>query len=233
MSSYPAKSRLTPPSSGARLATHIYDQLKLQLLDGVYAPGEKLVVDSLRTDFNVSKQPVMDALRNLASDGLVEIIPQVGCAVRSYPRSEIEDFYLFVAAAEEIITQLAAVRRTPELLRALRISAARMSQLPVESAPGELAARYRQANREFHGIIHQMANSEIVTGLSRRVWDLTDFFVHALGASSAFGDSFAERHHDHEEILIALEEGDAEKAGKLAREHILHTGRLILQSSAT
>lgn len=230
MSSISEKSRATPPSAGVRLATHVYDQLKLRLMDGVYAPGEKLVVDSLRTDFGVSKQPIMDALRNLASDGLVEIIPQVGCAVRSYPRSEIQDFYLFVACAEEVITKLAAVRKTPELMRELRSSANRMSQLPAESDPGELAARYRLANREFHGIIHQMASSEMVTGLSRRVWDLTDFFVHALGTTDAFGDSFQERHHDHEEILAALEEGDPEKAGKVAKEHILHTGRLMFES---
>jgi DNA-binding GntR family transcriptional regulator len=63
-------------SSGKRLALLIYDLLKERLLEGGYRAGERLPVEALKTEFGVSKQPIMDALRRLASDGRVDIIPQ-------------------------------------------------------------------------------------------------------------------------------------------------------------
>jgi hypothetical protein len=42
---------------------------------------------------DVSKQPIMDALRRLASDGLVEIIPQVGCRIPVHEPQDVTDFF--------------------------------------------------------------------------------------------------------------------------------------------
>ena len=53
----------------------MYDLLKERLHEGEYQAGERLPVESLKTESGVSKQPVMDAMRRLSSEGLVEIIP--------------------------------------------------------------------------------------------------------------------------------------------------------------
>src|SRR4029450_8822754 len=62
--------------SGARLSAVLYDTLKSRLLEGVYAAGDRIVVEQVRQEFQVSKQPVMDALRRLAADRLLASIPQ-------------------------------------------------------------------------------------------------------------------------------------------------------------
>src|SRR5215470_3244264 len=71
-------------SSGRRLAPVVYDLLKERLLEGEFQAGERLSVEALKAEFGVSKQPVMEALRRLSSEGLVEIIPQVGCRIPVY-----------------------------------------------------------------------------------------------------------------------------------------------------
>ena len=77
-------------SSGRRLAPVVYDLLKDRLLEGEYQSGERLSVESLKAEFGVSKQPVMEALRRLSSEGLVEIIPQVGCRVPVYDGADVD-----------------------------------------------------------------------------------------------------------------------------------------------
>src|SRR4029079_8661472 len=74
---------------GSRLNHAVYDQLKERLLEGRYTAGERLSTEALRTEFGVSKQPVMEALRRLAGDGLVEIVPQVGSRVATYSPREV------------------------------------------------------------------------------------------------------------------------------------------------
>ena len=68
-------------------------------MEGRYPAGERLPTDDLRVEFGVSKQPVMEALRRLSSDGMVEIVPQVGCRVTRYELQEVEDFYVSSAAS--------------------------------------------------------------------------------------------------------------------------------------
>ena len=79
--------------SGQRLGAVVLDKLKERLLDGRYAPGARISIEELRTEFGVSKQPVMDALRRLEAIGIVEIIPQSGCRVVAFPLQEIQDFF--------------------------------------------------------------------------------------------------------------------------------------------
>ena len=99
----------TPPT---RLSYRTYELIKERLLDGRYAAGERLSVDALKTEFGVSKQPVMEALRRLSVDGLVEIIPQVGCQVARYTTAEVADFIMFFGEIEASIAEVAAARRT-------------------------------------------------------------------------------------------------------------------------
>src|SRR5664279_6224235 len=106
-------------SSGRRLAPLIYDLIKERLLDGGYQAGERLAVEALKTEFGVSKQPVMDALRRLASDGLVDIIPQVGCRVPTYEPQDVTDFFAIFGGMEGAVAGVAAHRCTPPQLAAL------------------------------------------------------------------------------------------------------------------
>ncbi|CAN5203753.1 GntR family transcriptional regulator [soil metagenome] len=219
------------PTGGARLSGHVYDQLKLRLLDGLYPGGTKLSVDQLRSEFNVSKQPVMDALRSLAADGLVEIFPQVGCSVRSYSKDDVEDFFLLVAGMEETISGIAARKATPERVRQLQAAFNKISHLSDHYTPEEIGRHYRLANREFHSVIHDMAESALITGVSLRVWDLADFMVHVVGAGATFDRSIDERQHDHKELLTAIAAGDEGKAKAVARAHMIHTGKMIFELS--
>ena len=101
-----------------RLGELAQQEIKGRLLDGIYTPGQKLVVEDLSAEFGVSRQPIMEALRVLSAEGLVTIIPQVGCRVASYGAQEVRDFFALFATMEGAVAALAATRRTDADLRA-------------------------------------------------------------------------------------------------------------------
>jgi DNA-binding GntR family transcriptional regulator len=203
-----------------RLGELAQQGIKGRLLDGIYTPGQKLVVEDLSAEFEVSRQPIMEALRVLSAEGLVTIIPQVGCRVASYGAQEVRDFFALFATMEGAVAALAATRRTDADLRALNEVSARIGALVDEEDLTERAHSYRIRNREFHAQIHAMADSAIIADLSRRMWNLSDFLINTAELTHSL-HSIARRHLDHQSVQRALEAKDGELARRTMEEHIM------------
>jgi DNA-binding GntR family transcriptional regulator len=203
-----------------RLGELAQQEIKGRLLDGIYTPGQKLVVEDLSAEFGVSRQPIMEALRVLSAEGLVTIIPQVGCRVASYGAQEVRDFFALFATMEGAVAALAATRRTDADLRALNEISARIGALLDEEDLTERAHSYRIRNREFHAQIHAMADSAIIADLSRRMWNLSDFLINTAELTNPL-HSIARRHLDHQSVQHALEAKDGELARRTMEDHIL------------
>ncbi|WP_445188743.1 GntR family transcriptional regulator [Pseudonocardia sp. Cha107L01] len=203
-----------------RLGELAHQEIKDRLLDGVYTAGQKLSVEELSRELEVSKQPVMEALRLLSADGLVTIIPQVGCRVATYDAQEVRDFFALFASMEGAVAELAAGRRTDSDLRALDEISARIGVLVDEEDPTERAHAYRIRNREFHARIHAMADSAIIADLSQRMWDRSDFLINTAELAYPL-HSVASRHQDHENIRRALHARDGELARRTMEDHVL------------
>jgi DNA-binding GntR family transcriptional regulator len=205
------------------LSSALYDILKTRLMEGTYAAGEKIVVEAVRQEFGVSKQPVMDALRRLSSDKLVRIVPQSGCEVVSYSPREVEDFYTLFGGFEGTIAAVAAERRTDAQLAELDLISSRVDTFLTSNDPVVRAHGYRVHNREFHAGIHAMAHSRIMAETSQRMWDLSDFLINTTGITNPMSSALAERQHDHNEITEAIRACDGAAAREAMERHIVGT----------
>src|SRR4051812_39783999 len=136
--------------TGGPLNHAVYEVLKERLLDGRYAAGTRLPTDDLRVELGVSKQPVMEALRRLSADGMIDIVPQVGCIVTAYDSHEIEDFYLGFGGFEGSTAGTAALRRTAQQLSELAPIPPRIDGLRTEPALAAPPHGSRFWNRRFH-----------------------------------------------------------------------------------
>lgn len=219
--------RTAAASSGRRLAPLIYDLLKERLLEGEYKAGERLQVEALKIDFRVSKQPIMDALRRLAADGLVEIIPQVGCRVPVYEPHDVIDFFAVFGGMEGAVAGVAALRGTAAQLEQLIAVNARVGELAGDPDPSVRAHQYRILNRQFHAIVYTMAHSPVVAGISQRMWDMSDLLINTSGVPQPLASAVAGRHDDHQAIIEALRERDQARARKEMEAHIVGTVGLI------
>jgi DNA-binding GntR family transcriptional regulator len=217
----------------SRLNHAVYDQLKERLLEGRYAAGERLSTEVLRTEFGVSKQPVMEALRRLSGDGMIDVLPQVGSKVATYDLREVEDFYQMFGGFEGSIAGIAATRRTEEQLLELDLISQRIGQLRTDKDAGVRARGYRVLNRRFHEAIHLMAHSRIMAETSRKMWDLSDFLINTTGVPQPLSSALNERHDDHEEIRAALHAGDQAAARAAMERHIIGTVAVIHAETAS
>ncbi len=208
-------------ANGRRLGAYVYDTVKERLLEGQWRAGEFIAVEALKAELGVSKQPVMEALRRLAGDDLVDIIPQIGCQVPIYPPDEMADFFKLFASLESEAATIAAGRRSEsEIARLTAINA----QIGAHSGlpdPHDRVHHYRTLNREFHAVILEMAHSSVVTRTSSRMWDKSDLLINASGRTDALANDIEARHAEHELIIKALRARDANGVRDQMRAHIL------------
>jgi DNA-binding GntR family transcriptional regulator len=220
-------------SSGRRLAPVVYDLLKERLLEGEFQAGERLSVEALRAEFGVSKQPVMEALRRLSSEGLVEIIPQVGCRVPVYSGADVTDFFAIFGGMEGAVAGVAAQRCTDAQIDQLTAVNGEIRRLIDEPDPAARSRSYLVLNRRFHGVIQDMAHSAVVTEISRRMWDMSDLLINTTGVPRPLASAVTARHDDHELIIRALRDRDQEAARRAMESHIIGTVTIINTEART
>ena len=92
--------------------------LRDQIVDGVRAPGSRLVERELAASLDVSRVPVREALQTLASEGLVTPRPRSWAVVRTFTDRDLLDLVEVRSAIEVLTVRLAAERRTAEQLDA-------------------------------------------------------------------------------------------------------------------
>ncbi|WP_229053485.1 GntR family transcriptional regulator [Aeromicrobium sp. Leaf350] len=208
---------------GQRLSVAVLDVLKERLLDGDYAVGSRISIEDVKAEFDVSKQPVMEAMRRLEAIGIVQIVPQSGCRVAQYSPREIRDFFKLFGRFEGEIAAAAASRRTDAQIAELDGAWNAIAELSDEMPAEQRSRQYRFRNREFHLAIHRMAHSRVMAELSERMWDMSDFFISTVGGKVAIGNAVDHRNHDHDVIRGAIRTGSAEIARVAMQAHIEET----------
>ena len=213
-------------NSGGRFAARVHEGLKARLVSGEFPPGGWIRVEAIKQDFGVSRQPVMDALRMLQAEGFVEIMPQIGCRAATYSAREVRDFFTMFGGIEGLIAAAAAGRRTDTQLASLRAVSARIGGLrDLDDVEGRTAS-YLELNREFHAIVYAMADSRVMSQMSKRMWDLSDFLIKSTGSRESLSSALDYRHRDHELMLAAIEIQDGVTARREPERHIAETAQI-------
>lgn len=198
-----------------------YSFLKEKLLNGAFGSGERISTDAIVAQIGTSKQPVMVALKRLASEGFLEIIPQVGCRVIAVEHADIVDYLRLFASMEGTFAEMAAQRSTPQEIAELRAIIDSFSQnLKSDPPSSEVVRLYRHHNREFHAKIHMMAHSSMVHQLATEFWDRTDFYLTTASGKGPFYERFDRAVAEHQRIAEAISWGDAAVTRKLMEEHV-------------
>ncbi|WP_027506541.1 GntR family transcriptional regulator [Rhodococcus sp. UNC23MFCrub1.1] len=205
-----------PPVSRTK---YVVDRLKEDVASGTIKPGELIKQTVLAKRYGVSATPVREALRMLEADGVVSYDAHKGASVREMTPDTARDLYRLRAAAERTAAEMAVERMTPRGLDAIRAAHAELAaaQSSGTSSPAELSV----LNRAFHFAIYQQTSPLIVQHLEL-LWAR---FTPGTTVWRRPTDA-ADLQHDHDEILDAIERGDAETAGRLTAEHVARASRI-------
>ncbi|MGE0860497.1 MAG: GntR family transcriptional regulator [Gammaproteobacteria bacterium] len=219
----------TSGAASAR-ADAAYAHLKTQLLEGDWGPGTRLSVVELARQLGCSRVPVMEALKRLANDGLVQIVPQVGCRVVSPSPAEVRDFFTLFAAAEGTVSAFAAARRTAADVVAFERLCTDIDQRAASAGgPAEHDPTWRRLNLLFHGSIHQLARSPLTAAIAATMWDRSDFYIKSAYGSLYFSRAVKAAHHAIRAAIIA---GDADGARRATAAHLEAVGDGVARAMA-
>lgn len=98
---------MAAPTQHIDLATAVTSSLREAIIDGDFAPGQRLVETELADHYEVSRGPIRDALAELERSGLVELRPRKGSFVRSLTATDVHEVYSLRIALESLALRTA------------------------------------------------------------------------------------------------------------------------------
>lgn len=203
------------------LQDRAYAMLRQGILDGVLPAGSRLIESEIAQALGVSRNPVRESIRRLQQERLVVVRPRIGVFVAGLSLKEIVNTYTVRGALEGLAASLAAHNLPDEGLRELRTL---VQTHRAALSAGDLV-HTRQCIDRFHELIQQGADNE-------RLLDVIAGLVDAIARFRAITSNLPERRQeilrDHEEILNALEERDANRAEWAMRLHVDGSRRRLL-----
>jgi DNA-binding GntR family transcriptional regulator len=201
------------------MARHLaYETIRDRILNGTFAVDDHLVEADLAAQLDVSRTPVREALRRLASEGLVTFQPNRGARVAGWSDAELAEIFELRALLESYGARLAAARATDEDLDRMRELAARMEDLVAADPGQEDFHQVALANNAFHLAVLRAAGNERLVGI------LTSLVHVPLVQRTFAGYSPAAIQRSlahHRECIDALARRDGLWAESVMRAHIL------------
>jgi DNA-binding GntR family transcriptional regulator len=192
------------------LGTQTTRWLRTQILEGALAGGQRVNEVTLAQRLGLSRGPIREAVKQLASEGLLELRPKRGAFVRSFSARELADLYAVRMMLEVLAARLAAEKRTEQQLAALRAS--------VDQAQMELAAGASYPlDRDLHRLVVEAADNPPLAW----ILGLVNQQIQLGRARSAYErDRARAASSEHVHILRAIEERDGDAAAAAMKVHL-------------
>jgi len=205
------------------LAEEVVERLRDLIMQGELAPGVKLNERVLCERLRTSRTPVREAIKYLASEGLVELLPNRGAIVTPMTATTVREMFVLLGALEALAGELACANASDADIAEIR---ALHYQMLAHHARGELAPYFR-CNQHIHlRLVESTGNATLantyralnghvrrarfMANLSRERWD------HAV--------------EEHQKILDALIRRDGALLPALLRGHLGNKMLVVLEA---
>jgi DNA-binding GntR family transcriptional regulator len=210
-----AKLQFDNLKSGPR-TTHasVTESLRQAILLGQLPGGTRLVQSELAEAFKVSVTPIREALRELSSQGLIELDAFKGATVRRPTRQELEEIYELRSVLIPLSVQQSMERITAEDLGQAE---AILTQMETSSNPED----WVELNRQFHTLLDKAAANRLLQQCLIHLSDLSAVYVNLSLKEQPLRREISQQ--EHREILQAYINRDCKTATQLLLNHLTNT----------
>lgn len=206
-----SSTRLNPGADHRSLRELVCDALRERIVTGSLAPGERLVEDRLAEELAVSRNPVREALRVLAVEGYVDLVPRRGAVVARISSELVEYIFQVRIALEALAARLAARNAIEE--GAQRVSAA-LAESEAAIARGDTTV-LPELNDRFHAAVLELAGNPVLTDLMEPLRGRVQW-IFSRTATARATHSLAE----HRRLADAISAADEDTAAQVAMDHV-------------
>ena len=202
----------------ARPSLHdaIVARVRDMIIEGELAPGTRVHEGNLGSRLGVSRTPLREALKFLASEGLVELSPGRGAVVRQFSPKDVHDSLVVLGQLEGLAGRLACDNATDAEIHEVR----RLHDRMMEMYARRDRLPYFKLNQSIHSAILRLSKNEalayvhgILQARLRR--------IRYIGNEGP--DKWAGAVAEHEEMITALEARDAERLSEVLSRHMIRT----------
>lgn len=206
----PTVTRIGPIAS--TLATEVYDTLLDALIEGRLLPGDRLVMDRLAEEMDVSRTPVRDALHRLFREGVIEPANRRGYVVREPSARDTTDFYAARMAVEGHAAALLSSAGQEE------VTDLRLLLDDIAGAPRASTREAFSTNRQFHRAVVEATGNGYLLDMFDAIWNRSrTALTYRRFAAANPGQDFRCEHGD---LLDAIDGADRDSARAAMVAHI-------------
>ncbi|GFE48922.1 transcriptional regulator [Roseobacter cerasinus] len=206
---------LTQAIKRPTLHEELVDRLRNLVVDDTLKPGEKVPEKELCEAFGVSRTPLREALKVLASEGFVVLQANRGARVARVTRQELEDTFPVISRLEQLAGELACAHL--EDAGIADIEARHRDMVQAYHARDRQA--YFQANQDIHQALIRGAQNEILESHHKL---LAGRVRRARFMVNLSDERWAEAIDEHERMMAKLRARDADGLGQLMKLHMMN-----------
>ncbi|SFG18176.1 transcriptional regulator, GntR family [Novosphingobium sp. CF614] len=189
------------------------DDLTKAIIAGEFAPGSRLDEQQLAQRYSVSRTPVREALRQLATSGLIEIRPRRGAVVTQVTPTQLEELFVAMAELEATCARLAALSMAPTERRRLQDLHERMEKMAKD---GDVPA-FTDANHYLHTMIYAGAHNAVLADMAAAMRRRLSPFRRAQFRVEG---RLPRSHAEHGTVVRAIIQADAQGAHAAMLQHV-------------
>lgn len=212
MSGYDVKQEVTDKYS---LRGRVFNKLREDILSGKYEEYEELKEVAIGEELGVSRTPVREAFRQLELEGLIQIIPNKGAYVTGITEKDVKDIYMIRSLLEGLCAKWATEHITKEQLEELEENVY-LAKFHAEKGHLEQLA---ELDNRFHDILYEACNSKI---LEHQLKDFHQYVLRVRKKTLSNVNRGPKSNEEHEGILLAIKEKNADRAQELAHMHMIN-----------
>jgi DNA-binding GntR family transcriptional regulator len=213
------RSRISRPSLHDVVVSRVRDMI----IEGTLPPGSRIHEGQLGEKLGISRTPLREALKFLASEGLVDLVPSRGAVVRKFSPKDVQDMLIVLGNMETLAGQLACAKASDAEIAEVR----RLHDEMMQCYEARNRLQYFKLNQDIHRAIVRISSNEAlgyVHGLLQSRVKRIRFIGHEGP------EKWASAVADHVQMIEALEARDGDRLGRILGQHIAVTWERVKDS---
>ena len=206
------------------LRENVVDMIRMKIISGDLKPGTKIVEQELANEFDISRGPIREALRQLEQEGMIEYTRNVGCYVRTIDIQDVYEIYYMRASYEMMAVKLCGGAIPRDVIDRMESVLANMSQITIGNFKDVF-----ELDKQFH--------SEILTlvDLSRlkKAWEALEYGNVIIGNTTNLNQEaiIEAQYRIHKELLDAFKSGDMQVICTAIMDHYMKSVRKLMEEA--
>jgi DNA-binding GntR family transcriptional regulator len=196
------------------LHADVVGRLRDFIVEGNLAPASRIPERELCEKFNISRTPLREALKVLAAEGLIDLLPNRGARIRQFSEADIRNLFEVISGLDFVAGRLACARITDDAIVA------------IEKMHLEMYTHYLRRNLADYFRVNQRIHQAIVDAAANPVLSTNYANLNSIirrlrySANLVHRDRLGEAMREHEEIVDALRRRSADELGLLMSRHM-------------